>query len=171
MSLVFAEDDVGVIFGSGREEFFLQDDGSFTPADVRVHSSLLSEPGGGYTLSTRDNLSYRFTQVGVLSEISDLNGNSLELVYDARGRLATVTGEGGVTLSFSYNGQGRLQSVTDPAEAVHTYAYDAAGDIVSVTDPEGGVRTCTYDRHRLETVTDENGDLVVDNAYDDYRDR
>jgi RHS repeat-associated protein len=166
--LVFAEDDVGVIFGSGREEFFLQDEGSFTPADVRVHSALVSEPGGGYTLSTKDNLSYRFTQAGVLSEISDLNGNSLDLAYDAQGRLSTVTGGGGVTLTLAYDGQGRLASLTDPATAVRTYAYDAAGDLVSVTDPEGGVRSYAYDRHRLTSVTDENGDLVVSNAYDDY---
>jgi len=166
--LVFAEDDVGVIFGSGREEFFLQDDGSYTPADVRVHSVLVGEPGGGYTLTTKDNLSYRFTQAGALSEISDLNGNSLDLAYDAQGRLSTVTGEGGVTLTLAYDGQGRLSSLTDPANAVHTYAYDATGDLVSVTDPEGGVRTYAYDRHRLTSVTDANGELVVDNAYDDY---
>ena len=58
-------------------------------------------------------------------------------------------------------------TVTDPTAATHTFVYDAAGDLTSVTDPEGGIRSYGYSRHRLTTVTDENGNVEVTNTYDD----
>ncbi len=160
--------DTGVIFGSGREEFFdQQTDGSYLPVDPRTHSALVKNGDGTYTLSTKDNLAYQFSALGALTRIEDLNGNAITLAYDPQGRLASVTGAGGRTLSMSYDPSGRLSTVTDPMGAVFTYAYDSSGDLVSVADPEGGVRTYTYSRHRLATVTDEGGNLVVENTYDD----
>jgi RHS repeat-associated protein len=167
--LEFAEEDedVGVVFGSGREEFFDGDgSGAFSPADPRVHSSLIQNGNGTFTFTTKDNLDYAFTAQGRLSSITDLNGNALELSYDGQGRLSTVAGEGGVSLTLGYNGSGRLTSLTDPAGSAYTFAYDGAGDLVTATDPEGGVRTYTYSRHRLTSVTDEVGHLVVSNTYE-----
>jgi RHS repeat-associated protein len=164
--LEFADEDVGVVFGSGREEFFEDEPGGFEPVDARIHSSLVENGDGRFTLTTKDNIDYDFTATGSLTKISDLNANALELAYDGQGRLSTVTGEGGVTLGLGYDGSGRLTSLTDPAGSVYAFGYDAAGDLVTATDPEGGVRTYTYSRHRLLTVTDEQGSLVVDNAYD-----
>jgi YD repeat-containing protein len=165
---ILADGDAGAVYGSGREEFFWNDAGALTPADPRVHSSLVKNPDGTYTLTTKANLVYRFTSSGVLASIEDLNGNAVVLAYDAQGRLSSVTGAGGTSLTFVYDAQGRLSTVTDPAGAAHTFGYDANNDLVSVTDPLNGVRTYAYDRHRLTRVTDEMAHLVVDNAYDDY---
>jgi RHS repeat-associated protein len=165
--LVFAEADAGVVFGSGREEFFDEDDGTYTPVDARVHSSLVENGNGTFTLTTKDNLDYDFSSSGVLQQISDLNGNALDLAYDGQGRLSTVTGEGGVALTFGYDGGGHLSSLTDPAGSVFTFGYDTSGDLVTVTDPELGVRTHAYERHLLASVTDQEGSLVVENGYDD----
>jgi RHS repeat-associated protein len=165
---VLANGDAGAVYGSGREEFFVNNNGTLTAADARVHSTLVKNADGTYKLTTKSNMTYRFTSAGVLTSIEDLNGNTVSLSYDPQGRLSTVTGAGGTALTLAYDGQGRLSTVTGPANAVYTYGYDANGDLVSVTNPVGGVRTYAYNRHRLTRVTDENGDLVVDNAYDDY---
>jgi RHS repeat-associated protein len=165
---ILANGDAGAVYGSGREEFFVNNSGTLTPADARVHSTLVKNADGTYKLTTKSNMTYRFTSAGVLTSIEDLNGNTVSLTYDPQGRLSTVTGAGGTALTLAYDGQGRLSTVTGPASAVYTYGYDANGDLVSVTDPEGGVRTYQYNHHRLTRVTDENGDLVVDNTYDDY---
>jgi RHS repeat-associated protein len=167
---ILADGDAGAVYGSGREEFFDLNtfNGTFAPADSRVHSTLVKNADGTYALTTKANLIYRFTSTGVLSAIEDLNGNTVSLAYDPQGRLWTVTGAGGTTLTFGYDAQGRLSTVTDPANATYTFGYDANNDLVSVTNPLNGVRSYVYNHHRLTRVTDENGDLVVDNAYDDY---
>jgi RHS repeat-associated protein len=161
-------DDAGVVFGSGRQEFFDKDIyGNFTPSDPRVHSTLVENVDGTFDLKTVANLTYRFTSAGRLSSITDLNSNQLALAYDGQGRLQTVTGDGGVTITLAYDAQGRLSTLTDPANATWTYGYDAAGDLKTVTDPEGGVRTYTYTDHRLTSATDEGGTLEQSNTYDD----
>jgi RHS repeat-associated protein len=165
---VLANGDAGAVYGSGREEFFVNNNGALTAADARVHSTLVKNADGTYKLTTKSNMTYRFSSAGVLTSIEDLNGNMVSLTYDPQGRLSTVTGAGGTALTLAYDGQGRLSTLTGPASAVYTYGYDANGDLVSVTNPVGGVRTYQYNRHRLTRVTDENGDLVVDNTYDDY---
>lgn len=164
--LEFVDDDVDVIFGSGREEFFAGNSQGFVPTDPRIHSTLVGNGDGTFTLTTKDNVRYQFDADGLLTSIQDLNDNALEFAYDGQDRLSTVTGEGGVSLTLSYDGNGRLASLTDPAGSTYAYGYDATGDLVSVTDPEGGIRANTYSRHRLSTVTDENGGLVVENVYD-----
>jgi RHS repeat-associated protein len=167
---ILAGGDAGVVYGSGREEFFDLNtfNGTFAPADSRVHSTLVKNADGTYALTTKANLIYRFTSGGVLTTIEDLNGNAVTLAYDAQSRLSTVTGAGGRTLTFAYDAQGRLSTVTDPAGAAYTYGYDANDDLVSVTNPLNGVRTYAYNHHRLTRVTDENNHLVVENAYDDF---
>jgi RHS repeat-associated protein len=161
-------DDAGVVFGSGRVEFFDKDIyGDFSPADARVQSTLVENLDGTFNLTTKDNLTYRFTSAGRLTSITDLNANELALAYDASNRLQTVTGEGGVAITLGYDAQGRLSTLTDPADAVWTYGYDAAGDLTSVTDPEGGVRTYAYTDHRLTVVTDEADNVEQENTYDD----
>ena len=167
--LVFDDDDnAGVVFGSGRQEFFDRDIyGDFSPVDPRVQSSLVENVDGTFDLTTKDNLTYRFTAAGRLTSITDLNSNQLALAYDGNNRLQTVTGEGGVAITLSYDAQSRLSTLTDPADAVWTYRYDAAGDLTSVTDPEGGVREYAYTDHRLTVVTDEGDNIEQANTYDD----
>jgi RHS repeat-associated protein len=161
--------NAAVVFGSGREEFFFKNnDGSYSAADSRVHSRFVANADATYTLSSKDNLSYLFTAQGTLTSITDLNGNALALTYDGQGRLVSVSGSGGTSLSLGYDGSGRLSTVTDPAGAAYTYGYDSNGDLSSVTDPLGGVRSYSYNRHLLTGVTDENGNVVVTNTYDEY---
>lgn len=167
--LVFDDNgDTGVVFGSGRQEFFHKNlNGTFSAADPRVYSTLVQNADSTFDLKTKDNLTYHFTSVGRLLTITDLNSNQLALAYDGQGRLQTVTGDGGVTITLAYDAQNRIQTLTDPANAAWTYGYNAAGDLTTVTDPEGGVRTYTYTDHRLTSVTDEGGHLEQSDTYDD----
>jgi RHS repeat-associated protein len=168
MRLAFAGNDVGVVFGSGREEFFDgYSDGTYRAVDARVQSSLVKNSDGTYSYTTKDKLTYRFDAAGRLTRIEDLNANALTLAYDAQQRVASVTDVASRSLAFTYDGAGRVATVSDPAGAAHTYGYDAGGDLVSVTSPENGARHYSYDRHRLATVTDENGNAEIANVYDD----
>jgi RHS repeat-associated protein len=158
--------DASVVFGSGREEFFDESFGSYTPFDRRVHSSLVKEADGTFTYTTKERTKYRFTSVGALTSIVDANGNQLTMGRDGQGRLTSVTGGGGTAITLGYDASGRLSTVTDPAGATTSYGYNANDDLVTVTDAANGVRTYTYAGHLLDTARDENGDLVVDNDFD-----
>ena len=160
--------DAAVVFGSGREEFFDEFVGDYTAVDPRVHSTLDKETDGTFTYRTKDLMVYRFTSAGRLTSIEDLNGNAIELTYDGQGLLTRVDAPGGRAIDLTYQ-SGRLVSVTDPLGAVFMYAYDGSSDLVSVTDPEIGERTYTYEHHRLATVTDQEGNQVVQNVYDDFQ--
>ncbi|OGO09483.1 MAG: hypothetical protein A2Y61_07925 [Chloroflexi bacterium RBG_13_60_13] len=168
LALAIDSDDVGVVFGSGGEEFFIWNPAyeTFSAADARVHDYLVKNQDDSYTLQTKDNLDYNFDSAGKLTTIEDLNGNTVTLTYDENGRLDTVEDPDGRTLTFAYDGNGRLASVTDPMDAVLSYSYDGNGDLTSVTDPEEGVRTYTYDRHRLTQIVDQNGKTLFTNTLD-----
>jgi RHS repeat-associated protein len=159
--------DAGVVYGSGREVFFDSTGStSFAPADARVQDTLVKNPDGTYTYTTKSRLVYRFTAAGVLTSVTDPNGNPITLTYDTNGRLVSATGPGSRSFTFAYNANGRLASVTDPTTAVVSYTYDAAGDLVSATDPVNGTQTYTYNKHRLTQVVDKNNQVLFTNTLD-----
>jgi YD repeat-containing protein len=166
--VVTTDGDAGVVFGDGREAFFdwSSGTGTFSAADARVHDTLVKHADGTYTFTTTANLAYRFTSAGVLTSVTDQNGNAIALAYDGSGRLTTATAPGNMSFTFTYTAGGRLATATDPTGAVVTYTYDAAGDLVSARDPLGGTRTYTYDQHRLTRVVDKHGQTLVQNTFD-----
>lgn len=45
--------DVGIIFGSGKEVFFIRNGTTFTPADARIDDTLVQNGDGSYTYTTK----------------------------------------------------------------------------------------------------------------------
>jgi len=159
--------EVAVVYGSRREEFFTRNaDGTYRAFDARVQSTLVKGSDDVYTLTTKDRLAYAFTSAGKLTSITDPNGNTQSLTYDAQGRLSQIAGPGGVAVDLAYDGTGKLASVTGPGPATFSYAYDSNNNLTSVTNPETETRTFTYDRQRLIKVIDERGNQVLKNTYD-----
>jgi hypothetical protein len=79
-------DDVAVVFGSGKEEYFAADGGALVPIDPRVKSTLtLLDPpvdGVDYRYVTKDGLTYNFEGDGDLISIVDPNGHAITLYRD-----------------------------------------------------------------------------------------
>jgi YD repeat-containing protein len=157
----------GVVFGSGKEVFFNQNNqGVFSPADARIHDTLVKNGDGSFTYTTTGNQTYAFTAAGVLQTVKDLANNTTSFAYDGSGRLSSVTDPGGRTLTFAYDANSHLTSVTDPTGAKEQYAYDGSGDLHTATDPLNGVRTYNYTNHLLTSVVDQNGKTLFTNAFD-----
>jgi len=157
----------GVVFGSGKEVFFNQNNqGVYSPADARVHDTLVRNGDGSFSYTTTGNQSYAFSSAGVLQTVKDLVGNTTSFAYDGSGRLSTVTDPGGRTLTFAYDGSGHLTSVSDPTGAKEQYADDGGGDLHTATDPLGGVRSCSYTNHLLTSVVDQTGKTLFTNTFD-----
>jgi len=122
-----------------------------------VTATLAATDGGGWTLTTRDQLRHEFDAAGRLTALRDAAGQGVDLAYDPAGRLTTVSGSGrslsltwdpaaervtrvglsdGRWVGYGYT-DGLLTSVRDLSGAVTTYAYDADGRLTSITSPSG----------------------------------
>jgi RHS repeat-associated protein len=86
--------------------------------------------------------------------------------YDyENGYLVQVTNPEGVTHRLGYDAAGRLTTITDAENHTTTLGYDGINRLTSVTNPLGHSTSMTYDsRDNLVTFTDANGN-VTHNRY------
>lgn len=128
-------------------------------------TSRLRAVTGGYELTRRDQVRYRFDTGGQLTSLTDRNGNALGFTFTG-GNLTTISDTVGRVIALGYDASNRLASLADPAGRTVGYTYDAAGRLASVTDVRGGLTRYAYDaRGRLATITDQAGHVLVTNTY------
>jgi RHS repeat-associated protein len=168
--------------GGARVNFTLTNGVWLPPTWVQA---TLTDSGNGTWVFVRNGRDrFEFSADGRLVEITDLNGYSTTLDYNATtGKLEIVTDESNRTatdgpnrtMTVAWDGD-RIASITDstsPARAV-TYEYDTDGQLVLVTDEAGGEWGYGYDSggdHRLEWATDpkqagESSPARLENTYD-----
>jgi RHS repeat-associated protein/uncharacterized delta-60 repeat protein len=131
--------------------------------------------GGGtlpmLRLTHDDGTVERFDTLGRLIQTSNWDGTSATTVYDAQGRIATVTASTGRSLTFTYNAtSGRLTGITSSTGRIVAYGYNTLGQLSSVTDEHNAAWVYTYTPTSglLKTATDPTGVLQMDNQYDIY---
>jgi RHS repeat-associated protein len=169
-------------------------DGSIT-VTLADGSQVVAEPNGsgGYTvpawadssLAENSNGTYTYTEQattfltfaagsygtsgstgGQLVSLSDPNGYTTTLAYNASGQLSSVTDSSGRTIQVSFGPDGLVSSATDPMGRTTSYGYDSTGDLTSVTDPMGRTWAFTYNSsHQMLTMTDPAGNVTT-NTYD-----
>ena len=102
--------------------------------------------GGGWTLTDKSKTVYTFDAPGRLTGITDVNGLSEDLSYDA-GVLTTVTNTTSArSLHLSWSG-GHIHTIaTDPVDGSPlTWTYDYEGDeLTSVCSPVSATKCTTY---------------------------
>lgn len=106
---------------------------------------------------------------GVLTSITDRNGNVTQLSYDASNRLATVTDPAGRHLYFNYGSptSNLVSSVTTDFGITVSYAYDTQGRLTQVTKPDNTTISFAYDANSyITSVTDSNGKVLESHTYD-----
>jgi YD repeat-containing protein len=86
-----------------------------------------------------------------LTSISDRNGHTLALNYDANGLLTKLTDASGREVSFTYGANGRVSQVQTFDDKTATYAYDSAGNLIENVDLAGNVIGYSYDGANLIT--------------------
>ena len=119
----------------------------------------ITDPEGN---STRLN----YDAKGNLIEVIDALGNASTLTYNSRGLLRTYTDRRGNTTIYSYDVAGNLVSVTDALNNVITYEYDQVGNITKITDQEVRITRFSYDElNRLSREIDAIG-ATTQYAYD-----
>ena len=131
------------------------------PRDVKA--SLIFENGEYLYKRLGEKQTFHFDTAGKLISISDLNGNSLGLIYSGD-RLLEITDQDGKTITLIWTGNritaatannfsvsysyesGQLISVNPPfITGNKTYDYDSSNRIVEIAHPNGGIYLNEYD--------------------------
>lgn len=125
--------------------------------------------GTNWTLSFKSGEKRMFSgTTGNLLSISDRNGNTTQLSYDASNRLTTVTDAASRHLYFAYNGTGALVTgITSDVGVSTSYSYDNQGRLAQVTRPDLTTLSFQYDiNSRITAVMDSQGKLLESHTYD-----
>ncbi|MBZ0165707.1 MAG: hypothetical protein K8I00_02795, partial [Candidatus Omnitrophica bacterium] len=146
--------------GTGREEEFVYNAGSYD-SPKGVYLNLIQNGNGTWTVTQPNGTNYEFNVAGVLTEISDRNGNAITFAYSATPeaiysyplyprttpvtsatvvgyeyQLTTITDTVGRDIDFTYNTDGKLDKITDYSGREVSFSYDAnTGDLLTITKP------------------------------------
>lgn len=113
-----------------------------------------------------------FNAAGQLLSMSDRNGNTTQLTYDALNRLTTVTDPASRHLYFSYASQSStlVVGVSSDLGISLSYAYDTQGRLATVTNPDLTTVTFQYVPNNawplISAVLDSNGKVLESHTYD-----
>ncbi|NRF69157.1 hypothetical protein HLB44_19360 [Aquincola sp. S2] len=109
------------------------------------------------TVNTRTGAALRtfgYTN-GLLTTITDADGNVVTIARDGTGRATAIRGPLEQQTALDYDGNGWLRKITDPLGQSHTAEYAAGGHMQTFSRPRGHASTFTYDaKDRL--TRDEN---------------
>jgi len=166
LAAINGSEDVLVIREDGHADIYnASSNGTYSPP-TGVFDILTWNAEGSFTLERKDHITYHFTATGQLMNITDNNGNIINLTYTGN-NLTRVTDPSGRELTFTYDAAGRIVSITDPTGRTMSYTYDANDNLVRYTDPAGGQFDYTYDgNHWLTSITNSRGIQFVTNTYD-----
>lgn len=131
-------------------------------APAGIYDALVRNADGSFTLTDKHGIARHYTAAGLRDTVTDRNGNTLRVAYDAQGRpqyvcvSAPSCDASAAKLTLAYDpSTGRLSSVSDPYPRDWSYAYDAQGRLASVTDALGNLTAYAYDASgRLSSVKD-----------------
>ncbi|HTZ23665.1 MAG TPA: RHS repeat-associated core domain-containing protein [Streptosporangiaceae bacterium] len=120
--------------------------------------SQITDPNGGVTTIAADS--------GLITVITDPDGNTRTYGYDSLGNLTSVTSPGGKTTSYQYDSLGNRVRVVLPDGSSASYGYNAAGQVTSVTMPGGAQMAYQYSPGGLLLTTTDPTGAVTSYAYD-----
>ena len=138
----------------------------------------LEETADGWRYITSNDITETYDLSGRLVSLTQRNGQSQAVDYNALGQIDVVTDSFGKTLSFVHDARGRITEIIDTDNHSYIYGYGAAGNLVSVIYPDSTpqdlsnnpLRTYQFDDtrfpHHVTSMTDERGVRSAIWAYD-----
>jgi RHS repeat-associated protein len=152
-SLLIADYDLNVIrrttniFPSYRSMGVIVPSGDGTAAfwfDSGRHTKTID------TLTGVTQESFTYDAHGLLTAITDLDGNVTTIERDGHGDPDAIVAPGGQRTTLTMTG-GNLASVTNPSGESFQFLYDGSGLLTQTTDRRGGLHTFSYDADGLLT--------------------
>ncbi|MBN2473846.1 MAG: RHS repeat protein [Pirellulales bacterium] len=179
--------------GGGQRRFEPDSRGGYF-SQTGDNSQLKSLGGGGFTLREANGLVTCFRPDGKVEYVEETNGVRITAGYDGD-QLTSLTHSSGRSLQIAYNAAGRIECITDPFGRTTLYSYDTANEhltavtgpggltthytygtgggpaiehaLLSIEYPDGSHRYFTYDAHgRLESTSRDGGAEAISFSYD-----
>lgn len=179
--------DVVILTGDNRRNEFTFAGTSYQ-APPGIYETLVQNPDGSFTLTTKHGEVKEFDTDGKLISMRDRNTNTMTFTYDPAGklpvtgtspyfvtqttgivvmdyRLIQITDTVGRNVDLIYDTNGRLVKIKDFMGRVLTYGYDANGDLISFGEiPPGGLLPgeTLMGYKTTYTYTDHNLETITD---------
>ncbi len=139
--------------------------------DRRGNPVYTQDPAGVTSRNKYDSLGKLIEQRQIIGSTDDGSGVRDDLVsnyqYNQYGQPITVTDARGLSTSYNYNDLHLVSSVATPDGQSTRYYYDRQGNLTSAVSPIGEKTELSYGyRGQLDQVRDQEGQLLVDQAYD-----
>jgi RHS repeat-associated protein len=169
MTITIGGDGAATIrYADGHEQKFLPNGSGGFVAPPDAFDTLVNNGDGTYSLTTRDQISYRLSgTTGKLISVEDLNGNTILLAYDGSGDLDYITDTMGRTIDVTCDASHRIIQLSDPIGRTIVFQYDANGDLVKATGARGHFEEYTYDsQHQILSIKDRRGNTKITLTYD-----
>jgi len=114
-----------------------------------------------YPNTAAQNASLAYSR-GMLASVTNVLGHTSNITaYNAHGQPLSMTDANGLTTTMTYDARQRLTSRTVGGETT-TYEYDGVGQLTKATLPDNSFLTYTYDgAHRLTQIQDGLGNKMV----------
>jgi YD repeat-containing protein len=130
--------------------------------------------GKGWTTKLADGSEIRFPESynaktlaqGAATEMIDAKGNHLELRRDPQRNLQEIRTPHGHWIRFAYDDQSRIKKAEDDAGNWAQYEYNSDGMLEIATLSSGRQRHYEYDGNRMTRITDEKGQMLLQNWYE-----
>ena len=137
--------------------------------DTRGRLTALTEGDGVDSRTT--TLAYHDTgaQKGYLASITDAEGRTVSLDYDAAGRVTGETLADGRVIGFGYDANGNLTSLTPPGRPAHQFTYTSTDQTLAYIPPSvsnGGSTGYEYDLDKALTRLTRPDGLALNFSYD-----
>ena len=146
----------------GTEHYFQSiGDGKYKDEDGL---GLTITAGSGYTMTDTDKYhTWTFSSAGLLTKITDSNGNTTNINYSG-GHISSVTvkpngGDSVTVATLSYNSSGYLTSLVDHRSERTSFAYNGIGDLTSISYSDGKTASYSYNSggYMLSATDNESG--------------
>jgi RHS repeat-associated protein len=118
-------------------------DGDVTDRLERFANASDVTTGWRYTVGQTDEVEV-YDANGRLLTITSRSGITVTLAYDSSGKLSSVTDPFGKSLSFGYDTSSRLSTLTIPGGQSYTYSYGTNNNVNAVLQPDGTTRSFVY---------------------------
>ncbi len=128
-----------VIFPGEDPVLFAYENGTYTSGTSRM--KLANKTGGGYTLHSREGITYQFNADGYLTSINDRIGNTVNLNLTSNGKIQSISDASSRQYIFEYGNNGLISKITDPAARTFRYQYNDEGQLFNYINPLKTVET------------------------------
>ena len=130
-------------------------------------STIVFNSAGYWLLTMKNGTTMQFGRGGLLTSITDRNGNTVQIQRDTHLSATKITSSNGRWIALYYDSNHRVYEAQDNSGRTTWYVYNPAGYLTKFYDANGGLTSYGYDSsNRMASYTTPNGNVHANNKFD-----